>query len=111
MKIISIIEKEQNDYANLRTCHNGGGYFQPLYTITLDNGAVVVISDTSCGDFGSRISASYTPAGADEPTEYCEYGTMLRYDERDSNIPDDAEWPVIIRDALGYRLITVSDIK
>jgi len=111
MKIVSILEKEQNDYADSSTCRNGGGYFQPLYTIALDNGATVVISDTSCGDFGSRISATYTPDGATEPTESCYYGSMLRDDEWESDIPDDAEWLDLIWDSLGYNIPTVSDIE
>ena len=38
-----------------RFCCNGGSYFQPLYRITDDDGNEMTISDTSCGDFGTRI--------------------------------------------------------
>lgn len=57
--VISKNTTEQNPFANERTCHNGGGYFQPLTEILCVVGEKryeVVISDTSCGDFGSRLS-------------------------------------------------------
>ena len=108
MKIINITTIEQNDCAEQRTCHNGGGYHQPLHTIKLDNGATIIISDTSCGDFGSRICASYTPDGADKPMYSCYYGSMERRDNWESDIPGDSEWLPLVREALGYNLFTTN---
>ena len=57
--IISAWGSEPNPYANTDTANNGGGYSQ------LDGGCImeingdllcVEVADTSCGDFGSRIS-------------------------------------------------------
>ena len=57
MKIIRVTEVEQNDFYDSRRCHDGGGYSQPHITIEFDDGISIVIDDTSCGDFGSRVTA------------------------------------------------------
>lgn len=59
VKIELIENKEQNQFANVRTCNNGGGYFQPFkkYLIKINKKQFVLeYSDTSCGDFGGRHS-------------------------------------------------------
>lgn len=59
LKLIN--EVEQNSFFNESTQNNGGGYYQPLLTF---NGKYnnyplgVIISDTSCGDFGTRYSVA-----------------------------------------------------
>lgn len=105
MKIVSILAHEQNDCANSQTCHNGGGYFQPIYTIVLDNGATVVISDTSCGEFGSRISVSYINGDGNQSME-AYYGSMIPYREWKSDIPEGEEWLSLVEEELGYKIYT-----
>lgn len=59
VKIVSKVTSEQNPFADERRCRNGGGYFQPLTEILCVIGGKryeVVISDTSCGEFGERLS-------------------------------------------------------
>lgn len=50
--------KELNPFADERTCRNGGGYFQPEWHVAFEDGVEIVVWDTSCGEFGSRIDAA-----------------------------------------------------
>ena len=82
---ITVNEYEQNSFANSSTCHNGGGYFQPLYLIDGENWKAV-ISDTSCGDFGSEISVDIE---VDGQIFSCYYGSRVEADNQWSNIDYD----------------------
>jgi hypothetical protein len=58
-KIFKINKRvEQNPFVNPRKANNGGGYSQPLIEFTL-RGIKGCINDTSCGDFGDRITITY----------------------------------------------------
>lgn len=63
LKIINIIEEEQNPFYDKDRSNNGGGYHQPLIKITLNNGVTWEVDDTSCGDFGDRFTIS-SPFGS-----------------------------------------------
>lgn len=59
LKLIN--EVEQNGFFNGNTQNNGGGYHQPLLTFKgeYNNSSLgVIISDTSCGDFGTRYNVA-----------------------------------------------------
>lgn len=59
LHIVSAWGWETNPYANAETANNGGGYAQPEGGCVLEvNGDLltVEVTDTSCGDFGPRIS-------------------------------------------------------
>jgi len=47
---------ETNPFANPDKANNGGGYSQPEIHLSFSDGTEGVIYDTSCGDFGTRIS-------------------------------------------------------
>lgn len=57
MEIIKVTAEVNSGY-NPETANNGGGYFQPSGTATINTAAgeiEVYVDDTSCGEFGSRI--------------------------------------------------------
>lgn len=77
---IDVTRYEQNRFANAQTCNNGGGYFQPLLLIdaTLDGGDwKAIISDTSCGDFGSEVSIDIERGGV---VYSCYYGSRAEHE-------------------------------
>lgn len=55
MTVVGITKTQQNAHYDPERCHNGGGYDQPLTTISFDNGWTLVIDDTSCGELGDRV--------------------------------------------------------
>lgn len=85
MKIINIAETNMNEYYDPRNCHDGGGYYQPRIVIDFDDGIRVVINDTSCGDFGNRITCNVY-MGA-EMLYSAAWGDMLSMSEKGSDIP------------------------
>ena len=69
---------ETNPYADAETARNGGGYSQPEGGCVLEiNGDLlsVEVSDTSCGDFGSRVSVEIDAPAAQMRWNVC-VGTM-----------------------------------
>jgi hypothetical protein len=109
MRIINISEEEQNEFYDSERCHNGGGYHQPRITVDFDDGGRVVISDTSCGEFGSRVDVAYTRDGM-KPA-YCSYGSM--YDEESSDFDVAEHWEVImlVHNGTGYNIPMWDDIE
>ena len=86
LKRFNIISRvEQNPFVNPLKANNGGGYHQPLITFTF-NGKTGSISDTSCGDFGSRINIVY---GSKEyfidsvSREYTEHSDFSKFNHSD----------------------------
>lgn len=76
--IVSAFGWETNPYANAESANNGGGYSQPEGGCVLEiNGDLlsVEVSDTSCGDFGSRIYAEIGAPAAQMRWSVC-VGTM-----------------------------------
>lgn len=74
---------ETNPHCDERLSANGGGYSQPTTVVRWEDWTVS-IADTSCGDFGTRISVNAHQSGTDrEVTAY--WGSMvpehLRYSE------------------------------
>lgn len=65
MEIINVTAAVNRGY-NPATANNGGGYFQPSGTVTVQTArgiATIDVDDTSCGDFGSRIAILVRAAG------------------------------------------------
>ncbi len=65
MEIINVTAAVNRGY-NPDTANNGGGYFQPSGTVTVQTErgiATIDVDDTSCGDFGSRIAILVRAAG------------------------------------------------
>lgn len=56
IKVVEFHVEESNGAFNPNTCHNGGGYHQPIYTIKFNDGVEAILCDESCGDFGTRYS-------------------------------------------------------
>ncbi len=104
MKIL-VNKYEQNDHADIRFCHNGGGYFQPLLLIdsTVDGGDWrAAISDKSCGEFGSEVSVDIERGGR---IFSCYYGSRVESDDDQwSNIEYDTCQDIleIFSKYLGY---------
>lgn len=63
LEIIALKKEEQNRFADINTANNGGGYSQPKYEVSFNDGTVIIIDDTSCGDFGKRIYISVEKDG------------------------------------------------
>ena len=58
MEELKIIKKEQtNPFYDKGRSNNGGGYYQPRYEFQFGDWKGVY-DNTSCGDFGSRLSIS-----------------------------------------------------
>lgn len=68
------MSEEQNPHASLETAYNGGGYQQPHFVLTSEDGVIIEVSDTSCGDFGSRIKVRFSGKYPEETI--VSYGTM-----------------------------------
>lgn len=59
-------------------CSNGGSYARESFVVDFssdEHHANLSVDDTSCGDFGSRFSASLTVTGAEVAS--ANFGTML----------------------------------
>lgn len=66
---------ETNPHCDERLAANGGGYSQPTTVVRWED-YTVSIADTSCGDFGTRISVNAHQSGTDrEVTAY--WGSMI----------------------------------
>ena len=63
VKVVSMKEEEQNRFADINTANNGGGYHQPKYEALFSDGTFIIVSDSSCGDFGKRIYISVEKNG------------------------------------------------
>lgn len=90
MNTLKLINKtEQNQFFDKNTQNNGGGYHQPLLTFKgkYNNCPLgVIISDTSCGDFGTRYNVAV--AFNNKTYEYY-YNSMNNDIEEYGNIPQD----------------------
>jgi len=99
--------EETNPFANPEKANNGGGYSQPEIRFEFSDGIKGVIYDTSCGEFGSRISA-VLEVGSDN---WCaNWGTME--DRHESEIPEKLfkEHIRLIEDQYGYRIPTKEEV-
>lgn len=80
-----LVTESYYDYdANLS--NNGGSYFQPSYECIAPFGRLL-IDDSSCGEFGSRISATIFDADGVE-LAYANWGNMLSEAEEYTNWDD-----------------------
>lgn len=87
---INLIEcQELNSFVDVDKANNGGGYSQPKITYSgyFNNRSIVVtITDTSCGEFGSRYSVEVYYKNT--VTKYY-YNSMNNHVEEYGNISDD----------------------
>jgi hypothetical protein len=107
LRIVDYRSEETNPYADPDKAHNGGGYSQPNIDVKFSDGISVSISDTSCGDFGSRISASITDG---EEVFHAHWGSMEPdnyFSDIDENIY--ADHLNIIAEELGYEIPSEQD--
>ena len=101
---------ETNPHCDERLAANGGGYSQPT-TVARWEDWTVSIADTSCGDFGTRISVNAHQSGTDrEVTAY--WGSMVperlcysEFTEADSRLLDD------IHSLTGYSIPVSDDFR
>lgn len=101
---------ETNPHCDERLSANGGGYSQPTTVVRWED-YTVSIADTSCGDFGTRISVNAHQSGSDkELTAY--WGSMVpahlcysKFTEADIRMLDD------IRSLTGYKIPVRDDFR
>lgn len=95
-----ISQTEQNTFFNASRQNNGGGYSQPLLTFKGEYNNChlgVIISDTSCGEFGTRYNIAVV---FNNKTYEYYYNSVNNNTEEYGNIPQDvAEY---IYNACGY---------
>lgn len=108
MRISNINTRETNEHYDPLRCNNGGGYSQPVITVDFDDGVSVMIEDTSCGDFGSRIRAAICINGEEVYT--AAWGSMLGEWEWGSDIPDSPRL-VMVESATGYHIMTAEEAE
>ena len=107
-EVLGIVET--NPHCDERLAANGGGYSQPTTVVRWENWTVS-IADTSCGDFGTRISVNAHQSGSDrEVNAY--WGSMvperLRYSEFTA---DDIRMLDDIRSLTGYSIPVIDDFR
>ena len=110
MKIMSTGYTEINSCYDLARAWNGGGYSQPTIAALMDDGGILIIEDTSCGEFGSRISAMYaSPKGV---VTKCRYGSMLSEGDMYSSFSQEehGELLMLVASELGYHFPTAAEI-
>lgn len=107
-EVLGIVET--NPHCDERLAANGGGYSQPTTVVRWES-CTVSIADTSCGDFGTRISVNAHQAGSDKEVN-AYWGSMvperLRYSEfteADVRMLDD------IRALTGYSIPVSDDFR
>lgn len=87
---INLVEcQELNSFVDVNKAYNGGGYAQPKITYSgyFNNRSIIVtITDTSCGEFGSRYSVDVEYKN--KCYEYY-YSSVGNYLEEYGNIPQD----------------------
>lgn len=107
ISITSIITRETNPFANRDKAFDGGGYAQPEVTLTLSNGGTVVISDSSCGAFGTRYEAEYTDADGNQKARYVFDGTTPMGEDvyESGNFDQFPDVAAAVKAAIGYNLI------
>lgn len=105
---------ETNENYDPDRANNGGGYSQPDYSISFSDGVSVKISDTSCGEFGSRISADIYENG--ERVGGATYGSMYEFENNTHMINSDIDEKYkdhleLVADVTGYEIPTEHDIE
>ena len=107
-EVLGIVET--NPHCDDRRAANGGGYSQPTTVVRWEDWTVS-IADTSCGDFGTRISVNAHQYGSDKEVN-AYWGSMvpehLRYSEftaEDIRMLDD------IRSLTGYSIPASDDFR
>ena len=110
MKILEVRSRETNEHYDPEKARNGGGYSQPETVITFDDGRTMIIKDTSCGEFGTRISAGYYTTATLDSLAACYYGSMV-------DVPFSTFLRFVhggmlrlVREATGYNIPTLEDI-
>ena len=110
MKILEVRSRETNEHYDPENARNGGGYSQPEIVITFDDGRAMIIQDTSCGEFGTRIRAGYYATKTLASLAACYYGSMV-------DVPDSSFLRFVhggmlrlVREATGYNIPTMEDI-
>lgn len=96
---MTIKEEETNEYYDPDKSRNGGGYHQPLITVTLVSGIRIAILDTSCGEFGARVDI--TMSMDDTRFGYCSIDSMNGY-ELESTFDKDIELHRVAKSVIDY---------
>lgn len=101
---------ETNPHCDERLAANGGGYSHPTTVVRWEDWTVS-IADTSCGDFGTRISVNAHQSGSDKEVN-AYWGSMvpehLRYSEFTA---DDIRMLDDIRSLTGYSIPASDDFR
>lgn len=101
---------ETNPHCDERLSANGGGYSQPTTVVRWED-YTVSIADTSCGDFGTRISVNAHQSSTDREVT-ASWGSMVpehlcysKFTEADVRMLDD------IRSLTGYSIPVRDDFR
>lgn len=81
--------KELNSFVDVNKANNGGGYSQPQITYSgyfNNRSIIVVITDTSCGEFGTRYNVNVEYKNKQY---HYYYDSVNNYIEEYGNIPQD----------------------
>ena len=76
LSVTNIKEENMNESYDPEMSNNGGGYYQPTIEVDFSDGVQIVICDTSCGEFGTRIGVSMYDANHTYIAGAM-YGTMI----------------------------------
>jgi len=98
--------RSDNDYDS-DLCCNGGSYYQPYYCCEIPKRhECLIIDDSSCGDFGTRIRAALYRHGTRVAFAY--YGGMLadgqEHSDFDTSFPRQRFWIEFAESSLGYTI-------
>lgn len=79
------LELQTNQFYNPERSCNGGGYYQ-FYRVIKRGKVVVIIDDTSCGDFGARYDVIIFKNGKYYDNAKWDYmnNEFIRFDRKDS---------------------------
>ena len=107
-EVLGIVET--NPHCDERLAANGGGYSHPTTVVRWEDWTVS-IADTSCGDFGTRISVNAHQYGSDKEVN-AYWGSMvpehLRYSEFTA---EDIRMLDGIRSLTGYSIPVSDDFR
>ena len=107
--IVNYEAVETNTNANKETCHNGGGYSQPEWTINLADGRKLVVCDESCGDFGTRLWAVLKAQDGRELAS-AQWGTMFPPEEKYSSFEIE-EYLFDVEDLTGRHILSREEVE
>jgi len=113
LSIVNIKESNMNEeFYDPERSSNWGGYYQPLIEVAFSDGIQIVIEDTSCGEFGSRIEAYMYDADNNKIAKaiYGSMSSIYNWSSSFHRIPHGA-YLDLIADALHYEVLESEELS